>query len=308
LVKNYLKLILLPIPVHQKAFSWLLSTAVVSLLGMKFMASNSASLWLDALPTYSVDDNKYTRGHAVVFGGFPQTGAARMAARAAARMGAGLTTVAVSAEALPVYAAALESVMVKSISATHNFEQLISDPRVTAFLIGPGAGISESTRNRVLQLLSFGKPTVLDADALTVFSEDPSLLFGAIKGPCVLTPHEGEFGRIFDFVGSREVRAAAASKQSNAVVVLKGPSTVIAAPNNSVIINENAPPTLATAGSGDVLAGMILGLLAQSMDAMLASAAAAWMHGQAAQNFGPGLIAEDLPDCLPEVWRNLRTE
>ena len=159
-----------------------------------------------------------------------------------------------------------------------------------------------------MQLLSTGKPTVLDADALTVFADNPSELFKAIKGPCVLTPHEGEFGRIFNLQGSREVRAAAASKQSNAVVVLKGFSTVIAAPNNSLIVNQNALTFLATAGSGDVLAGMILGLLAQNMDATLASAAAVWMHGQAAQNFGPGLIAEDLPDCLPEVWRNLLTE
>ena len=276
--------------------------------GIKLMQSNSPSLWIDALPVHSTDDNKYTRGHAVVFGGFPQTGAARMAARAAARMGAGLTTVAVSTEALPIYAAALESVMVKSISATNDFEQLIADPRVSAFLIGPGAGVFESTRSRVLQLLSTGKPTVLDADALTVFADNPSELFKAIKGPCVLTPHEGEFGRIFNLQGSREVRAAAASKQSNAVVVLKGFSTVIAAPNNSLIVNQNAPTFLATAGSGDVLAGMILGLLAQNMDATLASAAAVWMHGEAAQNFGPGLIAEDLPDGLPEVWRKLLAE
>ena len=272
------------------------------------MATNSPSLWIDALPATIANSNKYTRGHAVVFGGFPQTGAARMAARAAARMGAGLTTIAVSTEALPVYAAALESVMVKSISATNDFVQLIADPRVSAFLIGPGAGVSESTRSRVLQLLSTGKPIVLDADALTVFADDPPALFNAIKGPCVLTPHEGEFGRIFDLQGSREVRAAAAAKQSNAIIVLKGSSTVVAAPNNLLIVNENAPPTLATAGSGDVLAGMILGLLAQNMDAMLASAAAVWMHGKAAQNFGPGLIAEDLPDCLPEVWRNLLVE
>ncbi len=272
------------------------------------LATNSPSLWIDALPATIADSNKYTRGHAVVFGGFPQTGAARMAARAAARMGAGLTTIAVSTEALPVYAAALESVMVKSISATNDFEQLIADPRVSAFLIGPGAGVSESTRSRVLQLLSTGKPIVLDADALTVFADDPSALFNAIKGPCVLTPHEGEFGRIFDLQGSREVRAVEAAQQSNAVVVLKGSSTVIAAPNNLLIVNENAPPNLATAGSGDVLAGMILGLLAQNMDAMLASAAAVWMHGEAAENFGPGLIAEDLPDCLPQVWRSLLVE
>lgn len=266
---------------------------------------NSPQLWKTALPQIDAGDNKYSRGHAVIFGGYPLTGASRMAARAAARMGAGLTTIAVSDEALPIYAAALESVMVKSISATQDREQLISDDRVTAYLIGPGAGVTAETRKLVLQLLATGKPLVIDADAISVFQHDPKTLFDAIHGPCVLTPHEGEFSRIFTMSGSREQRAQSAAEMAHATVVLKGAQTLIATPNNPLIINESAPANLATAGTGDVLAGMILGLLAQKMNTNLASAAAVWMHGVAAKKFGKGLIAEDLPDLLPSVWKEL---
>ncbi len=266
---------------------------------------NSPQLWKSALPQIDEGDNKYSRGHAVIFGGFPLTGASRMAAKAAARMGAGLTTIAVSDNALPIYAAALESVMVKSVSATHDREQLISDERVTAYLIGPGAGVNTETRQLVLQLLATRRPLVIDADAISVFQHEPKTLFDAIQGPCVLTPHEGEFSRIFEISGSREHRANTAAEMAHATVVLKGAKTLIAAPNNPLIINENAPRTLATAGTGDVLAGMILGLIAQKMNPRLASAAAVWMHGMAATSFGMGLIAEDLPDLIPSVWKAL---
>ena len=272
---------------------------------MQIPLVNSPQLWKAALPQIDAGDNKYSRGHAVVFGGYPLTGASRVAARAAARMGAGLTTIAVSDEALPIYAAALESVMVKSISATQDREQLISDDRVTAYLIGPGAGVTAETRTLVLQLLATRKPLVIDADAISVFQNDPKTLFDAIDGPCVLTPHEGEFARIFAMSGSREQRAISAAEMAHATVVLKGANTLIATPNSPLIINENAPANLATAGTGDVLAGMILGLLAQNMNANLASAAAVWMHGVAAKKFGKGLIAEDLPDLLPSVWKEL---
>jgi NAD(P)H-hydrate epimerase len=267
---------------------------------------NAPALWADALPALKPDGNKYTRGHALVSGGYPTTGAARMAARAAARAGAGLVTIAVPAAALPVYAATLSSVMVSPISEPADFDRLLADIRYSGLLIGPGAGIGDDTRARVLAMLKAARPTVLDADALSTFEGNPAILFDAIAGPCVLTPHDGEFARLFDASGDKLTRARAAAHRSDAVIVLKGSDTVIAAPDGRAIINANAPPTLATAGAGDVLAGIVLGLLTQGMEPFLAAAAAVWLHGAAAAAFGPGLIAEDLPDLLPQVLRQLR--
>jgi NAD(P)H-hydrate epimerase len=266
---------------------------------------NDPALWLADLPRPHHGGNKYTRGHALISGGYPMTGAARMAARAAARAGAGLTTVAVPEIALPVYAAALTSVMVHPIAAPGDFDSLLQDRRFSALLIGPGAGTGEATRTRALVMLKTGRPTLLDADALTAFHGDPSLLDRSIIGPCVLTPHDGEFRRLFDPSGDKLTRTRAAARRSGAVIVLKGADTVITAPDRRSIINANAPPTLATAGAGDVLSGIVLGLLAQGMEPFLAAAAAVWIHGAAATAFGPGLLAEDLPDLLPGVFRHL---
>jgi ADP-dependent NAD(P)H-hydrate dehydratase / NAD(P)H-hydrate epimerase len=266
---------------------------------------NAPALWAAALPLLQPDGNKYTRGHALLWGGWPTTGAARLAARAAARMGAGLTTVAVPEVALPVYAAALTSVMVSPVARPADLELLLADRRYSGLLIGPGAGIGPDTRARVLAMLATGRATVLDADALTVFADDLPALAKAIVGPCVLTPHDGEFRRLFEASGDKLGRTRAAARRSGAVVILKGSDTVIAAPDGRAIINANAPPSLATAGAGDVLAGMTLGLLAQGMDAFLSAAAAVWLHGAAASKFGPGLLAEDLPDLLPGVLLNL---
>jgi hydroxyethylthiazole kinase-like uncharacterized protein yjeF len=286
---------------------------------------NDPRLWADALPVlqlngnpgHQLDTNKYTRGHALVWGGWPTTGAARMAARAAARVGAGLTTVAVdtslSKAALHVYAAALTSVMVSPVDSPQDLEDVLVDSRYTGLLIGPGAGTGPDTRTRVMAMLKTGRAVVLDADALSAFQDDPQSLFRAIQGACVLTPHEGEFTRLFPDAVQRVVdsrpdkltRARAAARASGTIVVLKGSDTVIAAPDGRAIINANAPPTLATAGSGDVLSGMVLGLLAQDMEPFLAAAAAVWLHGAAATHFGPGLLAEDLPDRLPAVFRRL---
>ena len=263
---------------------------------------NDPTLWLAALPRPTDGGNKYTRGHALVVGGYPTTGAARMAARAAARAGAGLTTVAVPEIALPIYATALTSIMVRSIS---ELDDLLGDRRMSGFLIGPGAGVGDATRARVTAMLATGKPTVLDADALTSFHDDPLALDRAIVGPCVMTPHDGEFERLFDVNGDKLARTRRAARRSGAIVVLKGTDTVIAAPDGRAIINANAPPTLATAGSGDVLGGIVLGLLAQGMEPWLAAAASVWLHGAAATDFGPGLLAEDLPDLLPAVFRRL---
>ena len=266
---------------------------------------NGSQLWLEKLPHPKADGSKYSRGHALISGGYPITGASRMAARAAARAGAGLTTIAVPPIALPMYAAALTSIMVQPLVAAGQFGRLLEDRRLTALLIGPGAGVSGKTRNRALAMLATGRPTVLDADALTAFQENPAALDRAITGPCVLTPHDGEFSRLFDPRGDKLSRSRAAARRSGAIIVLKGSDTVIAGPDGRAIINANAPPTLATAGAGDVLSGIILGLLAQGMEPFLAAAAAVWLHGAAATAFGPGLIAEDLPDLLPAVFRQL---
>jgi NAD(P)H-hydrate epimerase len=220
-----------------------------------------------------------------------------------------LTTVAVPEAALPVYAAALTSVMVHPVVRPEDLQALLADSRYSGLLMGPGAGIGPDTRARVLAMLKTGRATVLDADALSTFKGDAQSLFNAITGPCVLTPHDGEFVRLFESVidthSDKLSRARAAAQASGAIVVLKGSDTVIAAPDGRAIINANAPPTLATAGAGDVLSGMVLGLLAQGMEPLLAAAAAVWMHGAAATDFGPGLLAEDLPDRLPGVLRAL---
>ena len=266
---------------------------------------NNPALWLSVLPRLQDGGNKYTRGHALISGGYPMTGAARMAGRAAARAGARLTTIAVSEIALPIYATALTSIMVRPLSAPEDFDQLLGDRRISAFLIGPGAGVGEETRARALAMLATGRSTLLDADAITSFEDDPPGLDRAIVGPCVMTPHEGEFRRLFDPSGDKLTRARAAAHRSGAFIVLKGGDTVIAAPDGRAIINANAPPTLATAGSGDVLSGIVLGLLAQGMEPFLAAAAAVWLHGAAAAAFGPGLLAEDLPDLLPGELRRL---
>jgi NAD(P)H-hydrate epimerase len=266
---------------------------------------NDPMLWLAELPRPQLDGHKYTRGHALISGGYPLTGAARLAARGAARAGSGLTTIAVPEVALPIYAAALTSIMVHPLKIPPDFQNLLEDQRFTALLIGPGAGIGGETRTRVLELLASGRPVVLDADALTSFAEDRESLFRAVTGVCVLTPHDGEFRRLFDADADKLTRARRAAHRSGAVIILKGPDTVIAAPDGRAIINSNAPATLATGGSGDVLSGIVLGLLAQGMEPFPAAAAAVWLHGEAATGFGHGLIAEDLPDLLPAVFRRL---
>ncbi len=278
--------------------------AVLESLGLDTW-ENDPCLWQKLLPRAQSSGNKYTRGHALLYGGYPMTGAARMAARAAARVGAGLTTIAVPQIAFPVYAAALTSIMVQPLAAQGDWPDLLSDRRYTAFLIGPGAGVNDSTRRAVFEILQTARPALLDADAISGFAARAEELRRAIRGPCVMTPHEGEFARVFDTTGDKLSRARAAARECGAVIVLKGADTVIAAPDGRALINTNAPATLATAGSGDVLGGLILGLLAQGMDAFMAAGAAVWMHGAAASAFGPGLLAEDLPDLIPAVLRRL---
>ena len=268
--------------------------------------ANGPALWRHAFPWPRLDGHKYDRGHAVVVGGATVTGAARLAARAALRAGAGLLTIASDPAAVPVYAADRASFMTRALHDHRDFAALLADARKNAVLLGPGNGADVTTQMRVLAALAAKKRCVLDADAITVFADDPEQLFRAIRSPCVITPHDGEFKRIFAATGDKLIRARAAAKASGAVVVLKGADTVIAAPDGRAAINHNAPADLATAGAGDVLGGIVLGLLAQGMDAFAAACAAAWLHGEAASAFGPGLIADDLPEMLPKALRRLR--
>ena len=267
---------------------------------------NGPELWLGAYPWPDSSAHKYSRGHAVIAGGAVMTGAARLAARAAGRIGAGLVTVAAPAAAWPVYAGALTSVIVRPIEASGDFAALIADARVRAVLVGPGAGVSAATEAAALVALAAGHASVLDADALTAFAGDPEKLFAAIRGATVLTPHEGEFARIFAVTGDKLARARAAAGRSGAVVLLKGADTVIAAPDGRAAINANAPPDLASGGTGDVLSGLVAGLLAQGLEPFAAACAACWVHGAAARDIGPGLIAEDLIDTLPITLRRLK--
>ena len=267
---------------------------------------NGLPLWRARLPSAAPEGHKYDRGHAVVVGGARTTGAARLAVRAALRAGAGLATVAAPEAALPVYRASLTAAMTRSLAA---WRDLLADARMNAFLVGPGAGVDERTRDRSLDALASGKATVLDADALSVFADAPGRLFAAARGrPCVLTPHDGEYARLFDLRGDRLSRARAAAAQSGAVVLLKGPETVVAAPDGRCVIGADGPPELATAGSGDVLAGIVVGLLAAGAAPFDAACMGAWLHARAAAGFGPGLIAEDLADRLPAALAAARRE
>ena len=273
--------------------------------------ANEPALWLSHYPWPREDGHKYARGHAVVVSGSVySTGAARLGARGALRVGAGLVTVASPRDALLVNAAQLTAIMVRESDDARGLASLLADRRKNAVLIGPGVGVGERTKQMVLGALASQAAIVLDADALTSFAESPETLFAAIAArpaPVVLTPHDGEFARLFgDLVSVPKLeRARKAAARSGAVIALKGPDTVVAAPDGRASINAVTSPFLATAGTGDVLGGMVLGLVAQGMPAFEATSAAVWLHGAAAKDFGPGLSAEDLPEMLPKVLRKL---
>lgn len=266
---------------------------------------NGPALWRSLLPVLARDTHKYRRGHVLAVSGTAhRTGASRLAARAALRAGAGAVTLASPMDAVAVNAAHLTAVMIAPFDGADAFAALIGD-RFDAIVIGPACGVGPETRAMVEAMLSRReRAAVLDADALTSFAGDAAELCALTMshGSAVLTPHEGEFGRLFGSLpGSKLERARRAAEITGAVVVLKGADTVIAAPDGRAAINANAPPTLATAGSGDVLAGFIAGLLAQGMPGFEAACAGVWLHGECANRFGPGLIAEDLTEMLPGV-------
>jgi ADP-dependent NAD(P)H-hydrate dehydratase / NAD(P)H-hydrate epimerase len=279
---------------------------VTERLGIRLWA-NGPALWRDLVPRRTPMSHKYRHGHALVVGGGPaSSGAARLAARAALRAGAGAVTVVCPDDALPIYASQLTAVMVAPVRGEAEFGRQLEDDRRNGILLGPGGGVGEPLRRKVALSLKAGKACVLDADALTSFAGEPETLFRMIEGPCLMTPHEGEFARLFKLEGDRVTRARRAAAESGAVVLLKGGDTVVAAPDGRAVIQPEAPPTLATAGSGDVLAGIALGLLVQGMPVFEAAAAAVWLHAEAAKAFGaPGLIADDLSEMLPRVLADL---
>jgi hydroxyethylthiazole kinase-like uncharacterized protein yjeF len=258
-------------------------------------ARNGPGLWARALPARAAADSKYSRGHLTILGGAAMTGAARLAAAAARRAGTGLVTIAAAdAASAAIYRAAEPGVIVSEAT----LEALLADHRRQAWLIGPGLGQGERTDQALATLTAAGVAVVADADALTACRGAPTRL----RGAALITPHAGEFSRVFGPIGPDKPAAARrAAAETGAVVLLKGADTVIAAPDGRVVIDANAPPDLATAGTGDVLAGTAAGLIAQGMPAFEAAAAAAWALGEAARAAGPGLIAEDLPPLLPRA-------
>ncbi len=282
---------------------------------------NIPCYWSKDFPLLEYSQNKFHRGHTVVFSGpLHATGAARLSARGSLRVGSGLVTLAAPFDAVAVVAAQLTAIMIAPWETTNDALRLIDDPRINSVLIGPGFGVGNLVCELVLALLSGdvrgqrklrSKPptVVLDADALTSFKDRREQLFNAIANydaDVIMTPHDGEYSRLFECDGSRLERARYASMQSGAIVVLKGTDTVVAAPDGTATICNNAPPTLATAGSGDVLAGFIAGLLAQDMAGFASANAAVWLHGECANQFGRGLIAEDLAEQLPAVLATLQ--
>lgn len=262
---------------------------------------NTPAAWASALPSLSADAHKFRRGHLTVFSGpATATGAARLSAEAGLKSGAGLVTLASPVEALAVNAAHATAVMLKPVEDAAALAEYLADERRTAFVLGPGFGLG--TKARTFALALWSRRLVLDADGITSFREEPQALFGAFESGetrLVLTPHEGEFARLFPDIAadvglSKIDMALAAAKRANAAIVYKGADTVIAGPDGRALVNENAPPWLATAGSGDVLAGIIGGLMAQGVPAFEAAGAGVWLHGEAGNRAGQGMTAEDL--------------
>ena len=271
---------------------------------------NMPDLWHADYPWPQPLGYKFSRGHALIVSGPAHaTGAARLSARGALRVGAGLVSVASPPGAVTVNAAQLTAIMVKPFDGADGLSALLEDKRINALALGPGCGVGQETQKLVKAALGSGAHCVLDADALTSFASEPTVLFKMLRPVSVLTPHDGEFERLFPgLLKSSPTRIEAvreASTRAGCVVLLKGPDTAVADPSGRVCIATNAPPWLATAGAGDVLSGIIAGLLAQGMESWSAAAAGAWLHGEAANIFGLGLIAEDLPEQLPTVLRKL---
>jgi ADP-dependent NAD(P)H-hydrate dehydratase / NAD(P)H-hydrate epimerase len=279
---------------------------------------NAPAIWGEALPRPNAASHKYARGAVLILSGSGHhTGAARLAARAALRAGAGIVSVASPPDAVAVNSVHLTAVMVAPFANAREFEALLADERRRTIVLGPGAGVGPTLRKLVAAALTRPakqRTIVLDADALTSFAGDAERLAALIQRgghQVVMTPHEGEFTKLFEGApgvrldDDKLTRARAAARLMGAVVLVKGADTVVAAPDGRATIGWDLPPWLATAGSGDVLAGLVTGLAAQDMPAFEAASAAVWLHGACGRVVGPGLIAEDLADALPQVLRAL---
>ncbi len=290
---------------------------VIGEIGPK-LRHNSPELWDRHFPRPQAAGHKYARGHLLVVSGpMPTLGASRLSAHGGLRVGAGLVTVASPDDALAAHAAQLTAVMLKPFTDPASLAEILSDARKNAVVIGPGLGHHADSAALVQATLApseKSRAVVLDADALTLYAGRPAELAALIStapGPVVVTPHDGEFTKLFQGVdgvlhaSSKVEQARAGARRLGAVLLLKGPDTVVAAPDGRASISGEDAPWLATAGSGDVLAGILGGLLAQSMPAFEAASAAVWLHAAAARHFGPGLISEDLPGALPAVLRDL---
>ena len=276
--------------------------------GSSRLHENGPHLWLRHFPWPRTSTHKAERGRLVVVSGHAwTTGAARLASRAGLRTGAGLVTLLSPLDALAVNAGHLEAVMLKPFDSDGELQRAAED--ADAAVIGPAAGVGADTRANLMALARTGAALVVDADVLTSFRDAPEELFACLDRDDVLTPHPGEFDRVFPGLlkasPNRIAAARTAAERAGAVVLLKGADTVVAAPDGRAVVNTNASPWLATAGSGDVLAGVIAGLIAQGMESFEAACAGAWMHAEAGRTHGPGLISEDLPGRIPAVLADL---
>ena len=286
---------------------------VLEPLGPFLLENSPENGWGVDIADKSLSAHKYDHGHVVVLGGRVMTGAGCLASVAALRAGAGLVSVVSYPDAASTYRAYCPSLMVETISELARFKEHLKDIRRNVVLMGPGAGQDHpaALKKAVFDAVQSdpSRICVLDADALTVFADDHRTFIKALGGHCILTPHEGEFARIFpdiDPTASKLERAYAAARKSGAVIVLKGADTVIASPDDRMVVNTTGTGWLATAGTGDVLAGMIAGLAARRiLDPFDAACAAVWLHGKIAENYGPGLISADMADKLPEALKNL---
>jgi hydroxyethylthiazole kinase-like uncharacterized protein yjeF len=283
---------------------------------------NAPDLWAMLLKCPDEADHKYSRGQVAVLGGMEMTGAACLAAHAASRIGAGLTMIINPTSDFPLKSGVLNPVSVYRSFMPHlivkegmGFLDYLKRAELRgrcAAVLGPGLGLDhQDIICRLVQsVLRDGGPVVLDADALNAYEGQPSALLDELHANAVLTPHEGELKRLFPDLADRldtdrKTVAEEIAGHIKGVLVLKGAKTIVAAKGHKTVVNSEASPYLATAGSGDVLSGMIAGLLAQGVPAFDAACAAVWIHGRAGQNFGLGLIATDLPDLIPDVLQEV---